>query len=114
MSDFPASTATPAPQDEAVPDAPPAVDPAEVDGVEGATVTVDVAGNTYTMPADLDDLAGDIIEAIDERKVSIAVRHLLGPEQWAMFKAGKPKARDYNAALEGWAAAVGMGSSGNS
>lgn len=80
---------------------------------EGA-ITVDVTyqGAVYAMPADPDDVDGDVVDAMDDGKGSRALRALLGPEQWARFKATKPKARDYGALIQAWAEAAGAQSPG--
>lgn len=81
--------------------------PAEAE-MTAETVTVDYGGRTFTLPASLDDVDGDVLDAIDDQKLSHALQGLLGPEQWAAFKATKPKVRDYGELFEAFAAKVGL------
>jgi hypothetical protein len=104
MSNVPAGAKTP--QDHK----PPAQ--READGDE--TVSVDYAGQSYVMPASLDDADGDVLDAIDDQHISYALRALLGDKQWDRFKANKPKVRDYNGLFESYAKATGLDSAGNS
>lgn len=84
---------------------------AEATGVE--SVEVEYAGHTYEMPGSLDDCDADVLEAIDAQKLSVAIRALLGPAQYAAFKAGKPKVRDFGGLFDAYAERIGLGSTGN-
>lgn len=75
-------------------------------------VQVEYGGNTYTLPGSMDDLPGDVLEAIDDQKLSYVVREMLGAKQWKAFKATKPRVRDYSALFDAWAQAVGLESQG--
>lgn len=81
--------------------------PAEAE-MTAETVEVQYNGMAFTMPASLDDADGDVIDAIDDQKLSHALRGLLDNEQWERFKATKPKVRDYGGLFEAFAAAIGL------
>lgn len=85
--------------------------PAEAE-MTAETVTVDHGGRTYELPASLDDVDGDVLDAIDNEKLSHALQGLLGPDQWAAFKATKPKVRDYGELFDLFAEKVGLYSLG--
>jgi hypothetical protein len=79
----------------------------------GATaVTVDYAGATYTFPASLDDADGDVLDAVDDMKLSHALRGLLSDDDWRRFKATKPKVKDYSALFDAYAKRIGLTSAG--
>lgn len=84
----------------------------EAEGVE--SVEVEYAGKTYTFPASLEDADGDVLDAIDNEKLSHALRGLLDDQQWNAFKATRPKVRDYNALFDAYAKVIGLGSAGES
>lgn len=74
----------------------------------GRIVTVDYEGETYTF--DADTITIDTLEDFDDQKFIRAIRAVLGPDQWAHYKARHPKAVDLNrfiAALLGAAGALG-------
>lgn len=83
---------------------------AEAEGVN--TVTVEYGGRSYVLPASLDDADASVLEAIDDRKASYAIRELLGPEQYKAFKATKPKVRDYDGLFTVYAEMIGLESAG--
>lgn len=89
-------------------DAPPPV-VAEATGIE--TVDIEHDGETYTLPIDIEELDGDIAEALEGNKLTIGLRLLMGPEQWKRFKATKPKVRAYAAIIDKWGEATGIGRS---
>lgn len=76
------------------------------------TVTVEYAGESYTFPGSLDDADGEVLEAVDDKKLSYALRGLLDEHQWKRFKATKPKVRDYAGLFEAYAKAIGLESTG--
>lgn len=86
--------------------------PAELDAT-GATVTVTYNGNDYLLPGSLDDADGDVLDAIDDQKISHALRALLGAEQWKRFKATRPKTSDYGGLFDAYAKRIGLESTGN-
>ena len=86
--------------------------PAELEASESETVTVPFAGIDLILPASMEDLDGDVIDAIDDQKLSHALQGMLGAEQWAAFKRTKPKLRQYGELFDRWAKAVGLESLG--
>lgn len=82
----------------------------EATGVEH--VDVDYEGRTYRFPADVEDADGDVLDAIDDQKLSRALRGLLSAADWAAFKSTRPKVRDYTALFNVYAERVGLGSAG--
>lgn len=84
---------------------------AEATGAE--TVNIEYGGNTYTVPAAIDDYDGDVVDAMDDQKLSHAIRGILGDDQWERFKASKPKVSAYGEFIEAWTKAIGLDSLGN-
>jgi hypothetical protein len=58
--------------------------------------------NRYAFPADIDDADGDAIDAIAANNIPLALPRLLGPRQWALFKATKPKMPQYRELFDLW------------
>lgn len=87
--------------------------PIEVEATGVETVIIEFAGKSYTFPANIEDADGDVVDAVDDQKISHALRGLLSTTEWAAFKATKPKVRDYAALFEQYAKAIGLVSSGN-
>ena len=56
---------------------------------ESASVTATWRGLTFTVPP-AKDWPVEVYEALEDDKVIGATRQLLGPEQWAAFKASTP------------------------
>jgi hypothetical protein len=79
---------------------------------EASPVTIEYQGQTYAMPPSLDDADGDVVDAIDDQKISYALRALLGDSQWKRFKKTKPKARDYDGLFDVYAKRIGLESTG--
>lgn len=78
-----------------------------------ATVAVTYLGHSYSsFPASLEDASGDVIDAIDDQKLSHALRALMSPAEWAAFKATKPKTRDYAGLFDAYAASIGLVNAG--
>ena len=82
--------------------------PAQIDAEKVETIVVSYNGADLTFPASMEDADGDVIDAIDDQKVSHALRGLLGDDEWARFKATKPKVRDYEGLFTAYAAAIGL------
>lgn len=82
----------------------------EASGVE--LVKVDFEGHVYQFPASLEDADGDVIDAVDDQKLSHALRGLMDEADWTAFKATKPKVRDYAALFDAYAKAIGLGTTG--
>ena len=57
--------------------------------VPAVDVTFEYDGETYTVNADVikDDI--EILEAFEDNKVTTAIRAIVGPDQWRLFKAKK-------------------------
>lgn len=85
--------------------------PVEIEATQ-ATVEVKYEGQVYLFPSSLDDADGGVIDAIDDMKLSHALRELLSSADWAAFKATKPKVRDYAGLFDAYARAIGLGSVG--
>lgn len=83
----------------------------EAEGVE--TVQVEFKGETYTFPAGLEDADGDVLDAIDDQKLSHALHGLLEGGEWARFKASRPRVRDYTDMFGAYAKVIGLDTSGN-
>jgi hypothetical protein len=65
-------------------------------------------GETYTAPASSEwDL--DVLEALEEGRMIAAVKALVGPEQYARFRAKHSKIADLEAFMEALQGAVGAG-----
>lgn len=64
-------------------------------------------GVKYSVDSTMDwDL--EVLEAVEDDKIVTIVRTLMGPEQWAKFKAKPRKVADLNALFEAIAKAVGL------
>lgn len=86
--------------------------PAQIEADGELTVDVDYKGHAYKFPASLDDADGDVVDAIDNRKISHALQGLLGEAGWDEFKATKPKVRDYEGLFSAYAERIGLESAG--
>lgn len=86
--------------------------PVELEATGAETVQVDYAGQSYTFPASLDIVDGDVIDAIDDMKLSHALKGLLSVEDWARFKATKPLLKHYGEFFDAFASAIGLGTAG--
>lgn len=86
--------------------------PIEVEASGEDTVKVEYRDGFYVFPASLDDADGDVIDAVDDQKLSHALRGLMSDDDWNAFKATKPKVRDYNGLFEAYAQAIGLGTVG--
>lgn len=87
-------------------------DPAQVEADGDETVTVEYQDQTYTFPASLEDADGDVIDAVDDQKLSHALKGLMSAEDWKRYKATKPKVRDYAGLFDAYAKAIGLASTG--
>ena len=87
-------------------------DPAQVEADGDDTVAVTYEAETYTFPASLEDADGDVIDAVDDQKLSHALQGLMSGEDWKRFKATKPKVRDYAGLFDSYAKAIGLASTG--
>lgn len=80
----------------------------QIEAEQFETVQVEYAGNTYTFPASLDEASGDVLDAIDEEKISRALKGLLEGGEWERFKKTKPRVRDYAGLFSVFAEAIGL------
>lgn len=71
-------------------------------------VDVEYKGETYVFPASLEEADGDVVDAIDEMKLSRALRGLLEPTQWADFKKTRPRVKDYAGLFNAYAETIGL------
>lgn len=61
-----------------------------------ATITFTFRGKEYTLPPNLNEADGDVLEHYENDKPISALRALLGEEQFAAYKAAeKPKVKDH-------------------
>lgn len=75
---------------------------------EPELTTIKYGGKSYKVVADVGDLDGDVVDAIEAQRVSTALQAILGPAQWKTFKETKPKGRDYGALFEIFAETAGL------
>lgn len=71
-------------------------------------VDVKFGGATYTVPS-AEEWDIDVLEAIDNEKITHALKSLLGDEQYVAFRKAHSKAKDLSAFLEVVIKAVGAG-----
>jgi hypothetical protein len=78
--------------------------------VTGKPFSVEFNGDTYEVsPAEEWDL--EVLEAIDENKLTLALKALLGDEQYATFRATNKKVKDLGSFFEVAGKKVGAGNS---
>lgn len=71
-----------------------------------APVDFEYDGDQYTVPPFKEwDL--DAMEAYEDGKILSCIRAVLGDDQWKVFKAGKPKMKDFDTFCEALFAATG-------
>ncbi|MFJ1581786.1 hypothetical protein ACIOC1_00415 [Streptomyces sp. NPDC088197] len=83
-------------------------------GEDFAVVAVPYGGQTYTVPASAEDWPLEVLESIDDDKIVIALRVLLGPKQWKRFKSTKPRTRALGELFEAVGKAAGFEGVGES
>lgn len=76
----------------------------------GETFKVPYNGQAYDVPA-ADDWDLEILEALDESRMTAALRALLGEEQYKKFRVNNHKVRDLGAFFEAAGKKVGAGNS---
>jgi hypothetical protein len=84
------------------------INPIELEASDAETVEVTYKDQTYTFPSSLDDADGDVIDAMDDRKLSHALRGLMAEADWERFKKTKPKVSDYGGLFDAFARAIGL------
>lgn len=67
---------------------------------EAAKNVVEFKGEKYELPDDFNDANGDVLWLLEKEKPTLALEALLGDEQFAKYRAGKPKVKDLNDFLE--------------
>jgi hypothetical protein len=88
--------------------------PVAAEAAGADTVKVEYAGQVYLFPASLDDADGDVLDAVDDQKLSHALRGLMGADDWRRFKATKPKVKHYGELFGAYARTIGMDTVGES
>jgi hypothetical protein len=83
-------------------------------GEDFAVVAVPYGGQTYTVPASAEDWPLEVLESIDDDKIVIALRVLLGSKQWARFKSTKPRTKALGELFEAVGKAAGFEGVGES
>lgn len=86
--------------------------PAEIEATGVETLNLDFKGETYVLPAARRDAPLELAEALEADEMTGALRALLGPDQWARFKATKPTIGDRNDLFNAWVETIGLGSTG--
>lgn len=89
-------------------DTTPAPSGAELEATGTEVVPVEYQGQTYAFPASLDDADFEVLEAIDNQKMSHAVRGLLSDADYKRFKATRPKISDAASLFEAYAKVIGL------
>ena len=63
---------------------------------QDATITVEFRGHSYTLPANLNEADGDVLECYENDKPISALKALLGDQQFASYKdREKPRVKDH-------------------
>ncbi len=89
------------------------MEPAELEASSDTEVKVQYGGNTYVFPATLEDASGDVIDAIDDQKISHALKSLIGDTQWETFKTTGPTFGQYGELLTAYLEEIGLATPGN-
>ncbi|MFE3409450.1 hypothetical protein ACFXMT_14270 [Streptomyces mirabilis] len=76
----------------------------------GAAHSVDFNGDTYLVPP-ADDWDLDVLEAIDDQRLTHALKALLGAEQYTKFRVTNRKVADLGKFFEVAGKSVGAGNS---
>lgn len=82
--------------------------PAELEATNTDTIEVTWREHIFRLPADIDSMPVDVLDAMENSKAYQACQIILGPKQWARFKAAKPTVSDLSQIMETWAEAVGL------
>jgi hypothetical protein len=85
---------------------------AQVEAEAVGTIEVQYDDITLTFPADMDEIDGDVLDALDDQKLSHVLRALLVNGEWERFKATRPKAKDYPRLFNLYAVQIGLNSAG--
>ncbi|OKI52853.1 hypothetical protein [Micromonospora sp. CB01531] len=81
---------------------------------EQIDVTVTWRGRPWRVHVDKNNLSVDLLEWFEEGKTTLALRELLGPQQWVQFKAMQPGHTGLNEMFELLAQELGFTSAGES
>lgn len=76
-------------------------------------IEIDYRGNTYVIPADQDEWSLDAMEAFEKNQMFAGIASLLGPRQWAEFKARHNNRRAFREFLDEVADIFGFETAGN-
>lgn len=79
---------------------------------DSTPVEVDHGGVHYTIPP-TSEWSVDVFEAAEDGKATIALRTVLGPDQWQAFKDTGPTLADIGELFDLIAEATGLGKSGS-
>lgn len=92
--------------------------PAQVEAEGDEDVVVEYAGHEYTFPASLDLADMGVVEAVDDQKMSYAIRGLLSEEDYEFFQRQgrllpsgervKPRVREARELFDEWAKRIGL------
>ena len=86
--------------------------PAEIDASEITEIEITFRDLMFTVPASVDNLPFDALEAFESAKAFESMRHILGPKQFAAFRAQKPTIGEAGELMEQWSQLVGLESLG--
>jgi hypothetical protein len=83
---------------------------AKKNDAEGTPTTIEFNGANYDVPP-AEDWDIDVLEAIDDQRLTHALKALLGEDQYATFRKGNRKVSDLGKFFEVAGKAVGAGNS---
>lgn len=89
------------------------MNPAQLEAEDAETATIEWRGETFVLPATVDDWPIDALEAFEAGRAAAAVRALLDEDQYARMKRLGGKVRDFNEFGELIARLFGFDSAGN-
>jgi len=80
----------------------------QIEAERDKTTTITWRDVEFTLPATIDDADVDAFEAFEQGKIVQGTRGLLGPKEYAKFKALKPNVRDLKEFSDVLARAMGV------
>lgn len=87
-------------------------DATKAEATDEPTVSVKWRELSFDVPRDREEWSFDAVLAFEDGKAFVAIRELLTPDDFAEFRALKPKAKDAAALLDSIADAMGFKDSG--